>query len=523
VLTRENLNLEKRTKEKENLETKKLKENRRVEKSIENLNLEKRTKEKENLETKKTKRKQKSRKKYKKSGKNKQRKGKKKTTRGKLGKKKKRKSKKVRQGKNASKKIGRQANYTSCLAKFIEFARINEAKARSVQQQVKRINSFKKIQDSKKGKKGDFKATYGTLLSALGGNESSPECDGKPLTGNGTRAPDKYKGTLSTLKKCEADIQKMCNYEIDEAKNTTLQTCLGRAEQFKKEFKACYNASISMDDACSCVDKMDMTNFAELKKCNTKADEEKIKKKKKECIKGFAKCKTAQDESVDGVGTCKKINKCGGVKNKTEGERLLKILTPLSKALANTGFADALKSLGLDKGPGSDGNLPGNSSRLVQLRAARFANGRQTDNTDSEGCKEIEKEWKRFNTSGDRAVQGVDGDVDQKETDNTIDSLDKLNNRKTLKKDLDGCAKEDSSRQVTITLTIVRIRFYVFWCGWFQVTVVEVKITIITISFGIPPIIPPPSPPPAPSPVATSAPGGRHIVKQMIKKAAMSK
>merc|ERR1711915_1048804 len=258
---------------------------------------------------KKTKRKQKSRKKYKKSGKNKQRKGKKKTTRGKLGKKKKRKSKKSRQGKNASKKIGRQANYTSCLAKFIEFARINEAKARSVQQQVKRINSFKKIQESKKGKKGDFKETYGTLLSALGGNESSPECDGKPLTGNGTRAPDKYKGTLSTLKKCEADIQKMCNYEIDEAKNTTLQTCLGRAEQFKKEFKACYNASISMDDACSCVDKMDMTNFAELKKCNTKADEEKIKKKKKECIKGFSKCKTAQDESVDGVGTCKKQRK----------------------------------------------------------------------------------------------------------------------------------------------------------------------------------------------------------------------
>merc|ERR1711915_1139156 len=145
------LNLEKRAKEKENLETR------------ENLNLEKRAKEKENQETKKTKRKQKSRKKYKKSGKNKQRKGKKKTTRGKLGNKKKRKSKKVRQGKNASKKIGRQANYTSCLAKFIEFARINEAKARSVQQQVKRINSFKKIQESKKGKKGDFKTTRGKL------------------------------------------------------------------------------------------------------------------------------------------------------------------------------------------------------------------------------------------------------------------------------------------------------------------------------------------------------------------------
>merc|ERR1711915_242215 len=297
VPTRENLNLERRAKEKENLETR------------ENLNLEKRAKEKENQETKKLKENRRVERSIKNQEKNKQRKGKKKTTRGKLGNKKKRKSKKVRQGENASKKIGRQANYTSCLAKFIEFARINEAKARSVQQQVKRINSFKKIQESKKGKKGGFKATYGTLLSALGGNESSPECDGKPLTGNGTRAPDKYKGTLSTLKKCEADIQKMCNYEIDEAKNTTLQTCLGRAEQFKKEFKACYNASISMDDACSCVDKMDMTNFAELKKCNTKADEEKVKKKKKECIKGFGKCKTAQDESVDGVGTCKKQRK----------------------------------------------------------------------------------------------------------------------------------------------------------------------------------------------------------------------
>merc|ERR1711915_445182 len=212
VLTRENLNLEKKTKEKESLETKKLKENRRVEKSIKNLNLEKRTKEKENLETKKLKENRRVEKSIRNQEKNKQRKGEKKTPRGKLGKKKKRKSKKVRQGENASKKIGRQANYTGCLAKFIEFARINEAKARSVQQQVKRINSFKKIQGSKKGKKGDFKTTYGTLLSALGGNESSPECDGKPLTGNGTRAPDKYKGTLSTLKKCEADIQKMCNY-----------------------------------------------------------------------------------------------------------------------------------------------------------------------------------------------------------------------------------------------------------------------------------------------------------------------
>ena len=36
-----------------------------------------------------------------------------------------------------------------------------------------------------------------------------------------------------------------------------------------------------------------------------------------------------------------------------------------------------------------------------------------------------------------------------------------------------------------LTDDILLARFYVFWCGWFQVQVVEIKITIITISFGI--------------------------------------
>ena len=29
----------------------------------------------------------------------------------------------------------------------------------------------------------------------------------------------------------------------------------------------------------------------------------------------------------------------------------------------------------------------------------------------------------------------------------------------------------------------MEIRFYVFWCGWFQVFVVEIRITIITATF----------------------------------------
>ena len=98
------------------------------------------------------------------------------------------KSKKINNMRNFEKS---QRNYTVCLEKFIEYSRVNELKARSIEMQVNRINSFKGIQDKKKDKKGNFKGTYNTLLSALGGNESAPECDGKPL--NTTRGA-KYKG-----------------------------------------------------------------------------------------------------------------------------------------------------------------------------------------------------------------------------------------------------------------------------------------------------------------------------------------
>ena len=104
----------------------------------------------------------------------------------------------------------------------------------------------------------------------------------------------------------------------------------------------------------------------------------------------------------------------------------------LSAALAQTGFADAMKKLGLDSGAGSDGKLP--TSRLTQLRNARFADGREIRadgedrQTDGDGCKNVEAEWKVFNTSGTKAVPGVDSEPDAAETNKTIASLDRLNN-----------------------------------------------------------------------------------------------
>ena len=55
---------------------------------------------------------------------------------------------------------------------------------------------------------------------------------------------------------------------------------------------------------------------------------QKHKISKEEHFLDFLKCKTAQDDSVDGVGTCKKVNKCGGAANKSDAQRILNILNP---------------------------------------------------------------------------------------------------------------------------------------------------------------------------------------------------
>ena len=48
---------------------------------------------------------------------------------------------------------------------------------------------------------------------------------------------------------------------------------------------------------------------------------------------------------------------------------------------------------------------------------------------DGQGCRELETEWKNFNTSADQAVPGLEGELDASQTDLAISSLNNLNNR----------------------------------------------------------------------------------------------
>ena len=88
----------------------------------------------------------------------------------------------------------------------------------------------------------------------------------------------------------------------------------------------------------------------------------------------------------------------------------------LSDALNNRGFENGLTAAGLAGGTGSDGVLP-DTRRLA----------RQT--TEGTACTAILNDWKSFNTSADKAVPGVEGELDGVETNNTITTLNKLNNK----------------------------------------------------------------------------------------------
>ena len=64
-----------------------------------------------------------------------------------------------------------------------------------------------------------------------------------------------------------------------------------------------------------------------------------------------------------------------------------------------------------------------------------------------------------------------------------------------LVEDLNSCQPEGTGRQASVA--IVQIRFYVFWCVFFQSQVVEIRITIIIVTFQV-------SPPTTSAPVSTS-------------------
>ena len=167
------------------------------------------------------------------------------------------------------------------------------------------------------------------------------------------------------------------------------------------------------------------------------------------------------------------------------------MLTPLKAALERTEFNTALKTAGLDTVPDSlDSHPPvasqgagtdGSSGRLALHR-------RTAREEDGDGCKALDTQWTSFNTTATKTAESKDSDLDEDSATETTTTLNAINDKTTLVADLQSCKKEtrtlEDGRQITISLTIVKIRVAIFWCLFWQVQVIEVKITILTLTFG---------------------------------------
>jgi len=357
---------------------------------------------------------------------------------------------------------------------------------------------------------GSFVPTYNSMLSALGGNQSSPHCDGKDIGSNSSSKA--YTDALSTLNTCESTINSTCPELLNEALNKTLTDCYNTALRFRSAFSKCLNSSVykTQEEICGCVEVISSEDVESLRTCDTKTQSKKQKKAKKECVDNFLECKKAEDLTVEGHDTCRKPVKCGGAMNPKDAEEELALAMKIKAALEGTEkcHGQAMSSLGLTSGPGDDGQVPNNSSRVLLTKQSQAILTRQARQAAEQGCKELEKLWERFNQSADATAKKFSDKLNTTAAEETNTILGEICAR-NLTADLSSCAKETRQITGTVTILIVRIRIYIFWCQQWLL-LIELKITIITATFGL--SSPSSSPtPPAPAPSTSTRRTARRI------------
>jgi len=179
------------------------------------------------------------------------------------------KLKKVRTAKNKytlERKQTKQTNYMECVAKFMLLTKMALRISINVEQQVRMVSDRSSLIGKKNAKKGDFTGTFDTLLSALGGNKSAPECDGTPITSS--ERGKNYKDTLTTLSDCKSMIETACGYTISQADNTTFQACRTKAIKLRSDLLEC-TLNKSEEAGCTCVNAITTTS-AEMITCREK-------------------------------------------------------------------------------------------------------------------------------------------------------------------------------------------------------------------------------------------------------------
>merc|ERR1712012_1002026 len=203
-------------------------------------------------------------------------------------KKKKKQKKKDKMKRRKNKNVGRQGpaggDWSSCgtsgvndtcLLNAVNALNFEKNQIQNFFKQKARLENQNKVTGNKKGKKGEFEDAAKYMLTAIGGNISSPTCGE-----NTTRTQRAAADAVATYNKSKV--------ASDDCRSNSAYTSDGAA-------------------ACNCWEKAAIgITIAKAEGCTKKGKEQAqaVKKQKTKCISAFSKCKKAEDAAVALIYTC---------------------------------------------------------------------------------------------------------------------------------------------------------------------------------------------------------------------------
>jgi len=197
-----------------------------------------------------------------------------------------------------------QVNET-CVQNAIDSLNFEKNQIQNFFKQKARLQAQNKTTSNKQGKKGEFEDAAKYLLTAIGGNISSPTCGGS------RRSAESASSTYNTLINCSSSIKAACTLPKGAFNATTKIKLDACAEIFNKSKTAaddCRKNTLYVSNgtaACSCWAKAAIgITLARSAGCSATDTSKQVKAQKNKCIKAFGDCKKAEDEAVGLIHTC---------------------------------------------------------------------------------------------------------------------------------------------------------------------------------------------------------------------------
>jgi len=196
----------------------------------------------------------------------------------------------------------------TCLLNAVNALNFEKGQIQNFFKQKARLENQNKVTGNKKGKKGEFEDAAGYMLTAIGGNISTPTCgDNSSRT---ERAAADAVATYNTLINCSASIHEACDMPNGTINATFNANCAKIYNLSKFASDDCRsNANYTNDGAaaCNCWEKAAIgIQIAKDEGCTKESSKQAkaVKKQKEKCIKAFSKCKKAEDAAVALIHTC---------------------------------------------------------------------------------------------------------------------------------------------------------------------------------------------------------------------------